>query len=145
MTEAPKGLGERIRELRERAGLSQSELARRVRLSGGQSYVSKIEAGAKVPGPRTRQLIAQAFGLPADALDSLDAWDPEALQDSRGFKVLEEVARLAREHGWSERRQLAEAYRIALRRGLREVEFHPIDNRRRTVLNNDRPTRGTDG
>ena len=58
--------GERLREARQRAGLNQTELGRRVGLS--QSMIGAIERSDRSATPETAQAIADALGI---ALDSL--------------------------------------------------------------------------
>lgn len=61
-------VGRRIREARERAGLTQIQLARRSGLP--QSHISRIENAEHGPTALTREKIAVALGLPADAFDA---------------------------------------------------------------------------
>lgn len=53
-------LGRRLRELREAAGVTQVELARRV--GTGQSTIARIEAGGGTPKLDTLERIATALG-----------------------------------------------------------------------------------
>lgn len=53
--------GERVRELREAAGLSQRDLQRRTKLSS--SYLHYIEKGRVVPGSKNVAKLAQALGV----------------------------------------------------------------------------------
>jgi tetratricopeptide (TPR) repeat protein len=84
-------VGERVRELRLRAGLSQNDVAGD-RLSA--SYVSRIEAGQREPGPEVTTFLAEQLGC-----------DPSVLatgQPSERRIRLElelEYARLVRRHG----------------------------------------------
>ena len=64
MPDAPKpqaALGGAIRQLREKAGLSQEELADRAGLSRG--WVSEIESGRKSPMWRTVEQLAGGLGV----------------------------------------------------------------------------------
>lgn len=63
--------GERIREARIRAGLSQEELAIRMQLSGlqmGQMAVSRIESGKRLVPDFELLLLARALGVTTDWL-----------------------------------------------------------------------------
>jgi transcriptional regulator with XRE-family HTH domain len=52
--------GERIRDLRERSGMTQEELARRARIS--RQHMNQIENGRQLPGLRPAGRIARALG-----------------------------------------------------------------------------------
>jgi ribosome-binding protein aMBF1 (putative translation factor) len=54
-------LGEEVRRLREAAGLSQMELARRIRST--QPAIARLEAGGVAPTIETLERIAAALGL----------------------------------------------------------------------------------
>lgn len=54
-------LGDRVRQARERKGMTQGELARASGLSPGA--VSRIEHGERTPGAETVRVLAQALGL----------------------------------------------------------------------------------
>jgi transcriptional regulator with XRE-family HTH domain len=54
--------GPRLRELRERAGLSQAELGKRVNLAGSQ--INKLETNVNQPTLATALAIAAALGVP---------------------------------------------------------------------------------
>lgn len=56
--------GEALRAHRVAAGLSQSELARRIGCNA--TMVSRIESGTRRPSPETVTAITAALGLPAD-------------------------------------------------------------------------------
>jgi transcriptional regulator with XRE-family HTH domain len=62
-----EGLGERIRRIRLRYGMSQAELARRIKVS--LTTMNKIEAG-DTPDPRASRIsaIADVLGVSADVL-----------------------------------------------------------------------------
>lgn len=61
------GFGERLRELRRQAGLSQTKLANRVGVSNG--YICDLERGRRgVPTGPILQRIAQALGVSVDTL-----------------------------------------------------------------------------
>ncbi len=56
-----------LRYLRNRAGMTQTELARRTHLS--QSYIAKVEASAKRPSESTIKKIAQVLGISTNELE----------------------------------------------------------------------------
>lgn len=62
---SPTALGQRVRALRLRRGLSQ-EQAGAGRVSG--SYVSLIESGLRVPSARVLQSLAESLGVTPDEL-----------------------------------------------------------------------------
>jgi transcriptional regulator with XRE-family HTH domain len=64
-------IGQRIREERERAVLTQAELAEAAAIN--RSSLSMIESGREAPRPSTIRKIAQALGIPATALVAKDA------------------------------------------------------------------------
>ena len=55
-----------LRYLRHRAGMTQTELARRTRLS--QSFIARVESNAKRLSPTSRRKIARALKLPESKL-----------------------------------------------------------------------------
>ncbi len=59
-------LGERVRELRLRAGLTQSELARRMGTT--QPAIARLEAGGTSPSIQTLDSVAQAVGARLEIL-----------------------------------------------------------------------------
>ncbi len=61
--------GQKLRRLRERAGISQSELARSVGLrETSKGYVSEMESGKKMPPAETIVRIANYFHVTTDYL-----------------------------------------------------------------------------
>lgn len=61
--------GKKLRQLRERAGLSQSDFAQAIGLSRrSKGYISEIEAGKKTPPVATIVRIASHFGVTIDYL-----------------------------------------------------------------------------
>jgi transcriptional regulator with XRE-family HTH domain len=61
--------GRKVRRLRERAGLNQSELAQALGLSErSKGYISEIESGKKIPPAETILKIALHFGVTIDYL-----------------------------------------------------------------------------
>ena len=62
-------LGEKVRTLRERAGLSQTELAEALDLSASsRGYISEIESGKKVPPTGKIVQLARFFNVTTDYL-----------------------------------------------------------------------------
>lgn len=68
LTEGAAEVGRRVRELRERRGVSLSELARRAAV--GKATLSGLEAGTRNPTLDTLQAVATALDLPLTALVS---------------------------------------------------------------------------
>jgi DNA-binding XRE family transcriptional regulator len=60
-------VGDRIREARRKAGLTQKELAQRSGLR--QSHISRLERGRHSPSFVTLEKIAEALGIPVSQLD----------------------------------------------------------------------------
>jgi transcriptional regulator with XRE-family HTH domain len=60
----PATFGDRLRQLRERAALSQSELARRSGL--GREFLCRLESGARAPGWETVRKLAVVLGCKTD-------------------------------------------------------------------------------
>src|SRR5688572_4336341 len=58
----PLGIGERLRQVRREAGLSQQQVAEP---DYPRSYLSQIELGRIVPDPQALRVFAQRLGLPA--------------------------------------------------------------------------------
>ena len=76
--------GERLREARRRAGLTQTELGRRVGLS--QSMIGAIERCERSASPETGQAIADALGIVLDSLADSGRHlpdSPDALLENR--------------------------------------------------------------
>lgn len=75
-------LGGKLRRLRERAGLSQSELAALIGLSArSKGYISEIESGKKVPPAEVVLRVAQHFHVTTDYLLRDDLAEPGELTD----------------------------------------------------------------
>src|SRR6478672_13882044 len=68
-------LGERLRQLRVAAGLTQSDLAGE-RFS--KEYVSQIERGKTRPTPQTLAWIAERLGVDTSYLETGQTWDEYA-------------------------------------------------------------------
>lgn len=72
-------LGEKVRRLRERATMTQTELARQAGLSS-KGYISDVESGKKIPPAERILALAMIFHVTTDyllrdELDDLDAPD----------------------------------------------------------------------
>lgn len=64
-----KHLGRKVRHLRERDGLSQSELAHALGLSeSSKGFISEIESGKKIPKAELVLRLADRFGVSTDYL-----------------------------------------------------------------------------
>lgn len=62
-------LGEKVRLLRRRAGVSQTQLAQRIGLSQrSRGYISEIERGMKIPPADKIVLLARFFHVTTDVL-----------------------------------------------------------------------------
>ena len=59
-------VGENIKELRERAGLTQQELADKCGV--GRTFIAQIERGAKLPSLMLADDLARLFGCSIDEL-----------------------------------------------------------------------------
>ncbi|HEX8825203.1 MAG TPA: helix-turn-helix transcriptional regulator [Archangium sp.] len=70
-------LGEAARAARLRLGLTQAEVAKKVRLKPG--VYGRIERGAMVPSVPTLRRICETLGISSDVLLSLSAQAPEAM------------------------------------------------------------------
>lgn len=90
------GFSDLLREFRERAGLSQSRLARLARID--HSYVSRLEGGRRAPERAVVLRLAEALGLDPTERDRLlvaaGAAPVSALTHDVGDPVLERAARL---------------------------------------------------
>jgi transcriptional regulator with XRE-family HTH domain len=69
-------LGDAARAARLRLGLTQAEVAKKVRLKSG--VYGRVERGAMVPSVPTLRRICETLGISSDALLSLRAQAPEA-------------------------------------------------------------------
>ena len=86
-----KELGNRIRDARTEAGLTQEQLAARVRMSRGS--VANIELGDQAPPPYRLALIAQALSTePSELVPSLQASTSSA-ETVRHLVGREDIAR----------------------------------------------------
>src|SRR5690242_4955909 len=91
----PAAVGARLREARERAGYSQRDLA----FPGcSAAYISRIEAGARIPSLQLLRELGRRLGVSADYLATGDELAPAELRE-RAFVDAEVALRLAdREH-----------------------------------------------
>lgn len=85
---APLSVADRVRQLRERRGWTQAQLAHAAQLTRGT--VSRVERGAERPRGRTAEALAQALGVGAAELLGLTAGQGELFPsvDSRRMAVL---------------------------------------------------------
>ena len=74
--------GRRLRELRERTGLSQTQVADQIGIS--RAYLSGLEGGHATPGIQTLSKLARLYGVSLDALHH-DPWEggPRPPPDTR--------------------------------------------------------------
>ena len=70
MNDLTISMGQRLRELRERAGLSLREVAKAAKISA--PFLSDVELGRRFPTNETLALIAQKIGASADDLKKHD-------------------------------------------------------------------------
>lgn len=85
MDETIKNLGNRIKQIRAKKGLTQEGLAARSGLT--KSYISLLEAGKKIPAISTLSQIASALGMTiGDCFDGTD--------DSTGIAVVKKNERI---------------------------------------------------
>ena len=87
-------LGSRLQEIREDQGVTQTELAARVRTS--QSTISQIEAGDRNPSYRMLVKLAAALGVTVGYVlgeDSVGDLDPAAEAHFRQYRGLSDDAR----------------------------------------------------
>jgi len=66
--------GNRLREFRERSGLTQSELARRVRMAAPN--LSAIENGRMAPWPKVKRKLARILKVPIGELFPPEGGEP---------------------------------------------------------------------
>jgi transcriptional regulator with XRE-family HTH domain len=76
VTKEAEMFGERVRELREKAGMTQEKLAQAADLT--TSFVSTVERGQKMPSLNT--ILKLARGLRIDAGELLSAFSFDALR-----------------------------------------------------------------
>src|SRR6266446_3341041 len=91
----PTAVGKRLREARERAGYSQRDLA----FTGcSAAYISRIEAGARIPSLQLLRELGRRLDVSADFLATGDDLAPAELRE-RAFVEAEVALRLSdREH-----------------------------------------------
>jgi transcriptional regulator with XRE-family HTH domain len=83
------GLSHRLRTAREKQGLSQAEVARRLGLS--KSSITKYEAGTHMPGVRVLVRLAAGLGVSIDHLVGLAAAAPALAGDPELAEPLREL------------------------------------------------------
>jgi transcriptional regulator with XRE-family HTH domain len=66
MTSTPRRIGMQLRKIRAAKGLSQTELAKKARVS--RAYVFRLEAGGSDPTVGVLQRLAKALGVQVTAL-----------------------------------------------------------------------------
>lgn len=99
---------DRLRELRERLGWSQRELARRCGL--GESFINRYESGISDPSAANIKLIAEALGISADYLLGLSDEPRGQMGDGQLTDDERAVLDAYRRSGWAGlARLLAEA------------------------------------
>jgi transcriptional regulator with XRE-family HTH domain len=74
VADLPKRLGNKIRVLRTRSGLSQARLAEKVDVS--PEFMSRLERGLKSPALSTAERIAKTLGISISDLFAFDAPEP---------------------------------------------------------------------
>ena len=55
-----RGIGQRLKELREARGMSQEKFGKRVGVT--QQYIGQLESGKRSPGPALVYMISKKFG-----------------------------------------------------------------------------------
>lgn len=87
-----KNLGKRLQKAREKAGMSQRELAQASGVS--QGMISQIEAANKQGGLRTLEKLAKAMGVSFGALypaGDTSNGNPDLLQDKLVYEIAKTV------------------------------------------------------
>ena len=90
--EVAASLGSRVRELRERQGLSQRALATRLRIS--RSRVAKYESGLHSPPLSILVRLAGLLQVTVDDLLGHEARDPRLVRCMREIEVMDEQTRV---------------------------------------------------
>jgi transcriptional regulator with XRE-family HTH domain len=99
-----KGLGQRIREVRNARGWTLDQLAKEAGLTKG--FLSQVENGkAPRPSGRVLLLLARALGASVDWLLTGNA-DGEVAEAERAIQIPPELQRLAIEKGWSAQKMI---------------------------------------
>jgi transcriptional regulator with XRE-family HTH domain len=115
-------LGDAARAARLRLGLTQAEVAKKVRLKSG--VYGRVERGAMVPSVPTLRRICETLGISSDALLSLGAQAPETTASAFPPAASEhpELSRIIHIlHGWPPER-------LALLRKLLETANTHLSN-----------------
>ena len=87
--------GSNLRNLRKSKGLTQAEIAQKLDVS--QSIVAAYERGAKKPEMDKVPLIAQALGVPLDALYGISGKDGPAEKKGPGTRRESQIQKIFRE------------------------------------------------
>jgi transcriptional regulator with XRE-family HTH domain len=117
-------LGDRIRDLRWDARLTQTELARRVGIH--KNSMSEIERGVSTPKAETLKRIADALGVTMDSIyEESELVGKASAPEKGGPALLEQTAFLIREQD----RLDAEAAARAVETGKPQADFAHAENR----------------
>lgn len=90
--ELVKALGARVKELRERQGLSQRALSQHLRMS--KSMVARYEAGMHAPTVNVLVHLAAFFGVTLDSLLGRDVCDPRLVRCLLKIQSMDEGIRI---------------------------------------------------
>jgi transcriptional regulator with XRE-family HTH domain len=87
-----QALGSRVKELRERQGLSQRALSQHLRMS--KSMVARYEAGMQAPTVNVLVHLATFFGVTLDSLLGRDVRDPRLVRCLLKIQSMDEGSRV---------------------------------------------------
>lgn len=96
-------LGERMKKLRKRLGLTQKEFAGRVRGGVDYTYIGKIERGDQYPSLKMLERIGKAFSVPLDYFFEVDGLSksldllPREVKDLLGDKERQDLLKASRD------------------------------------------------
>jgi transcriptional regulator with XRE-family HTH domain len=90
--ELVQALGPRVKELRERRGLSQRELSEQLRIS--KSVLAEVEASIRAPTLNVLLLLATFFGVTLDSLLGRDMRDPRLVRCLLKIQSMDEGSRV---------------------------------------------------
>jgi transcriptional regulator with XRE-family HTH domain len=106
-----QSFGEWMREARKRVPLTLAQAGHEAGVS--ESYVSKIESGAKMPSGDVLVLLAQAYGLPPDrVLMRAGKMTPEGLHAAARRPPFDEFVRQDPNLSGEQKRQLVSLYSL---------------------------------